>query len=92
MKSTNIIFCVASLLASLGVAILLYPHARLSEADFNAINTPAAMENLELVIDLGDDYGAVTPIELMGFYLENPPQQASAGAAAIAPKRHFGGC
>jgi len=38
---------------------------------------------------MGPDYGELSVIDLMGFYIENPPQKNTTGAA---PKRHFGGC
>lgn len=47
------------------------------------------MEEFDLV-DLGSDYGELPVIELIGYYLENPPPAATAGAAS--KKKHFGGC
>ena len=94
MKSLNIIlFCIASLLSTLGLAYTLYPYARISDAALMDSSTPKAMEEFDEVIDLGEDYGPMTIIELMGFYLDNPPQ-ASAGnnPTKAAPKREFGGC
>lgn len=85
------LFCVASLLGCLGLAVLLYPEARLSEEILAANRAAQPMESFDLVIDAGD-FGPVTVIELMAYYLENPPQPEVQGGAAQPPKRHFGGC
>jgi hypothetical protein len=92
MPTGNLVFCAASLLLSLALAFVLYPQARLSETQLDNIATPKSMEEIEQVIDLGDEYGPVTAIELMGYYLDNPPQPSAGGQAEKAPKRQFGGC
>lgn len=86
-----VLFCVASLLGCLGLAVLLYPEARLSEATVATNRVAQPMETFDLVVDAGD-FGPMTVIELMAYYLENPPQPEVQGVAAQPPKRHFGGC
>jgi len=89
-RYSNFIFCAASLLLTLGLSFALYPYAKLSNTEIASLNTPKAMEDFDEVIDLGEDFGPMTMIELVGFYLENPPQGGSAVKAET--KRHFGGC
>ena len=94
MKTLAIIlFCIASLLGSLGLAYALYPYARVSDETLAGSIAPKAMEEFDDVIDLGEDYGPMTIIELMGFYLDNPPQpKADNNQTTTPPKREFGGC
>ena len=92
MTRANLIFCAASLLVSLLLAFVLYPHARLSDAQLDSIAEPRSMDEIEQVIDLGDEFGPVTAIELMGYYLDNPPQPSTGGQTEKTPKRQFGGC
>lgn len=91
MKPLRIVlFCAASLLVSLGVAVWVFPHAALSESSLKHAQTPQAMEALPDV-DLGPDFGTVPVTDLMGYYIEHPPQPSGANAAA-AVGQHFGGC
>ena len=86
-----IIFCVLSVVGTLGLAYGLYPHAKLSDDQIMKSAQPQAMETFEEVINLGDDFGEMSVIDLMGYYLDNPP--APAGNTQISkPKIQFGGC
>ena len=85
------LFCIFSLVASLGLAYGLYPYAKLSETQLKSIKTPQSMESFEQVINLGDDFGDMSVIDLMGNYLDNPPAPASS-SQTTTPKRQFGGC
>lgn len=88
MKTLSIIlFCIVSLAGSIGLSYALYPHSVSSEIAKSA--EPKDMEEFENVIDLGKDFGPMSVIDLMGYYLENPPSPSSAPAV---PKRQFGGC
>jgi len=92
MKPANIyIFCTASLLGFASVAYALYPHARLSDEVLSGSTSPKAMEDFDQLIDLGDDYGQLSLIDLMGYYMDSPPSQTPQGAQA-APVLQFGGC
>lgn len=82
-------FCFLSLLVSLIVFYLMFPFAKLPDAKVNA--QPVAVEDYQLEINMGEDFGSLEVIDLMGNYLENPP--APKGSATSAkPKREFGGC
>ena len=91
MNLTAWLFCIGSLAACLGVSALLYPHAALDSEQMALLATPQPMENFDQVIDLGEDYGVFTVIDLGAHYLENPPAKAEAGQAPVV-KREFGGC
>ena len=90
--SASLIFCIASLLLTIGLSFLLYPYATLSPDELANLNTPKPMEDFDEVIDLGEDYGALTLIDLMGYYLDNPPVITAGGQAQAEPARQFGGC
>lgn len=92
MKNISIIlFLALSVVGTLGIAYGLYPHAKLSDEQLMKSTQPQAMEAFEDVINLGDDFGEMSVIDLMGYYLDNPP--APAGNTQISkPKRQFGGC
>ena len=89
MRPSILIFCIASLAGVVIVCALLFPHVSMSRAEAEAARTPVPMEEFDLV-DLGSGYGELPVIELIGYYLENPPPAATAGAAP--KKKHFGGC
>lgn len=89
MRPSILFFCIASLAGVVIVCALLFPHVSMSRAEAEAARTPVPMEEFDLV-DLGRDYGELPVIELIGYYLENPPPAATAGAAS--KKKHFGGC
>jgi hypothetical protein len=48
------------------------------------------MDDFDIVIDMGDDFGTLTIIELMAHYLENPP--LADNAVTTSTRREFGGC
>jgi len=92
MKLFSVIFfCCFSLVATIGIAYGLYPYAKLSETQLNKSATPQAMESFEQAINLGDDFGEMSVIDLMGYYLDNPPTAAGT-VQQSKPKRQFGGC
>jgi hypothetical protein len=44
-------------------------------------------------VDLGGGFGRVSVIDLIGYYIENPPATANAAGGDAAPAaRRFGGC
>jgi len=89
MRTVQIVlFCAAALVGSAGLSALLFPYAALSEEAASAAVTPQPMESFG-VVDLGPEYGLVPVIELMGYFLENPPE---AGALPERPRTQFGGC
>ena len=90
MKTIGIVlFCIFSLVGSIGLSYALYPHA--SSPSVSQSKEAQSMEDFVEDIDLGEDFGPMSVIDLMGYYLENPPTPSSPGAV-VAPKRQFGGC
>ncbi len=85
------IFCLITLALSLVVAALIYPYAKLPDSVSSANSAPRPMEEFNHVIDMGEEYGSMSVIELMGYYLDNPPAPVAVGVP-VEPKRHFGGC
>ena len=86
-----IFFCCFSIAASIGISYALYPHVIISETQLANSAKPQDMESFEKDINLGDDFGEMSVIDLMGYYLENPPAPKSAMEQS-KPKRQFGGC
>ncbi len=91
VDTASVIFCLGALLASLAVAWLAFPHAALPEATVEAATAGVPAESLGEV-ELGDGFGRLPVVELLGYYLENPPAPAGETAAPAAPQRRFGGC
>lgn len=90
MKTLSIIiFCVVSLIGTIGLSYALYPHA--SSTKVGESTKAKSMEEFDQEIDMGEDFGTMSVIDLMGYYLENPPAPTAAGAVEV-PKRQFGGC
>lgn len=90
MDRTSIIFCLGTLVASIAIAWLAYPTAALDRATLEAWRTPQPAEVLDDV-DVGQGFGSLPVIELMGYYVENPPAPVATTGAA-APELKFGGC
>lgn len=89
----SLIFCASALAVTVAVCAVGYSLAALPRATIEAAARPAPAETLPDV-DLGGGFGKVSVIDLIGFYIENPPAPAGAGAAgAAAPAtKRFGGC
>jgi hypothetical protein len=91
MKTPQILlFCSGSLAATLALAAALYPFAVVDPETFERSRAPQAMEVLP-DIDLGPDFGRLPVVELMGYYMENPPQPARREDTRPT-QQHFGGC
>ncbi len=92
MNRESLIFCVAALVVALAVCAAGFRLAALPRDAVDAAKRPAAPETLPDV-DLGGGFGRVSVIDLIGYYIENPPAtpNAAGGDAAPAAKR-FGGC
>ena len=84
-----VFFCIVSLAGTVAVCAALFPHTSMSPGEVEAARNPLPMEEFDLV-DLGSDYGQLTVFELVGYYLENPPQAAT--VETTPRKKHFGGC
>lgn len=86
----SLVFCGVSLAVALAVCAAGFSVVALPRATVVAAKQPAPAETLP-DIDIGSGFGKVPVIELVGYYLENPPASRSCGGAAPAVKR-FGGC
>ncbi len=75
MNAQNLIFCAASLAVTITVSALAYPYAAVSQETLDQYRTPVDAESLG-EINLGD-FGSVSVVELMTYYLENPPAAGS---------------
>lgn len=90
MDRRSVIFCVFAVLGSVLVSAVGYSLAALPREVIDAARIPTPAERLGR-IDLGPGFGSVSVLDLVGYYLENPP--ASAGASGAPEKaRRFGGC
>lgn len=92
MNRESLLFCVAALVAALAVCAVGFRFAALPRDAVDAAQRPAAAEALPDV-DLGGGFGKVSVIDLIGYYIENPPAAANAAGGNAAPAaRRFGGC
>ena len=89
LNRTGVIFCSVSLVVAAGVCAVGFSLAALPRATIEAAKKPAPPEALP-EIDL-PGFGKVSVIDLMGYYIDNPPAPAASGGAA-APAQRFGGC
>ncbi len=90
MNPSSLVFCALSVIATVLVSALGFSIFAMPREAVVAARTPTPAERLG-DIDLGKDFGRVPVVDLVGYYLENPP--AAAPASAASPKaRRFGGC
>jgi len=88
MDRSSILFCSVSLAVSILIAVLFFPMATLSwgELETSRQATPAEeMPDLEL-----GEFGNVSVLELVDYYIENPPVATSGDAPTR--KVRFQGC
>lgn len=90
MDRASAIFCIGSVIASLVVAWIAFPYAAMDPDKLAYASTPQPPELMDDV-DVGEGFGKQPVLELMGYYVENPPAKAAPGAGA-APEIRFGGC
>lgn len=92
MNRESLLFCVAALVAALAVCAVGFQFAALPRDAVDAAKRPAPAETLPDV-DLGGGFGKVSVIDLIGYFIENPPAKASAaGGDAVPAAKRFGGC
>jgi hypothetical protein len=89
LNRTGVIFCSVSLVLSAAVCAAGFSLAALPRATIEASKRPAPPEALP-ELDL-PGFGKVSVIDLMGYYIDNPPAPLGAASAAPAATR-FGGC
>lgn len=90
LNRTGVIFCSISLVAAAAVCIGGYQWAAMPKSVLAAAKVPVAPETLP-EIDLGS-FGKVSVLDLMGYYIDNPPVPVAAGGGAAAAPKRFGGC
>ncbi len=90
MNRESLVFCGVSLAVALAVCAAGFSLAALPRETVEALRKPAPAETLP-DLDIGGGFGKVSVIELVGFYMENPPAPKGGGDAVPAAKR-FGGC
>lgn len=89
LNRTGVIFCSVSLVLTVAVCAVGFSLAALPRETIAASKQPAPPETLP-ELDL-PGFGKVSVIDLMGYYIDNPPAPVAAGGAPPAVKR-FGGC
>ena len=88
MDRSSIIFCIGSVMLCIGIAIFIFPAASVSIETLTNANTPMDAEKMK-DIDLGD-FGKVTVLEMLDYYLENPPSKIP--VESELKETHFQGC
>lgn len=88
MNRSSLIFCFAAVLGSIAVSAAAFPLAALSPAELAASKTPLEADEMGAV-DLGD-FGTVSVLDLVGYYMENPPAAEAPGTKK--KKVRFQGC
>lgn len=80
------IFCGSALGICLLIAVVAFPFAAMSKAQVTTANSVVSAEQLG-EMELGD-FGKISVLDLVSYYMENPPEVGSA-----APKKiRFEGC
>lgn len=90
VNRTAVIFCSVSLLLAIAVCAVGFSLAALPRQAVLASSTPTPPEQMP-EIDLGA-FGKVAVLDLMAYYIDNPPAPANAGGGAPAATKRFGGC
>ena len=91
MNRESLVFCAAALAVALAVCAAGFKLAALPAETVAAAKQPAPAETLP-DLDIGGGFGKVSVIELVGFYIENPPAPKGAGGDASPAVKRFGGC
>lgn len=86
---TSVIFCSASVVLAIVACSLGFWLAALPPETLQAANKPVPPESLPDIDIPG--FGKVSVLDMMGYYIDNPPAPAGGGASAPAAQR-FGGC
>ncbi len=87
-------FCTVTVLGTLALFTLGFRYAAMPESVLQGCELPQSVQAFQKPLDLGGRYGKVSVAELVQYYVANPPQATTAGAAGglAAPVSHFGGC
>lgn len=90
LNRTSWIFCSVSLVLGGAACAASFSLATLPQETVTAATVPAAPETLPDLELPG--FGKVSVIDLMGYYIDNPPAPAGSAGNAAAPAKRFGGC
>jgi hypothetical protein len=90
LNRTGWIFCSVSLVIGSAACAAAFQLSALPMDTVRAAKVPAPPETLP-ELDL-PGFGPVSVIDLMGYYIDNPPAPAASGGGAAAPPKRFGGC
>lgn len=92
MNRESLVFCTLALVIALAVCALGFRAAALPRERIEATKHPVAAESMP-DLDLGGGFGKVSVLDLVGYWLENPPAPANAAGTGSPPAaRRFGGC
>ena len=91
MNRESMVFCGGALALTVAVCAAGFWLAALPRAAVESAKQPAQAQTLP-DIDLGGGFGKVSVIDLVGFYVENPPAAAGSGGDAAPAAKRFGGC
>ncbi|OBS10496.1 hypothetical protein [Acidihalobacter prosperus] len=87
-----LIFCTATLLASLGLSIGLTPLASVSPDTLQQAAIPQPLDAFDQPIRVGHRHGEMTVTQLMEYYIEHPPKAVAGVPSTAAAPVQFGGC
>ncbi|MCK9382988.1 MAG: hypothetical protein M0P95_18245 [Sulfuritalea sp.] len=90
LNRTGVIFCSVSLVLAGAVCAVGFSLAALPRETIAAAKKPALPESLP-DLDL-PGFGKVTVIDLMGYYIDNPPAPVGVAGGAPPATKRFGGC
>lgn len=90
-NSRVLIFCVATLVLTLVVCVVLGRAVMVPEATVESADIPQSVDAFTQPINVGSGLGQVTVDQLMEYFVAHPPQSETGGAPAL-PVQHFGGC
>ena len=91
MNRESLIFCGVSVLLTLVVSAVGFHFAALPPETVAVAKQPAPPKTLP-DLDIGGGFGKVFVIELVGYYMENPPAPKGGGGDASPAVKRFGGC
>jgi len=90
LDRTGVIFCSASVVLAMLVSAIGFSLGALPPETIRAATVPMPPESLP-DIDI-PNFGQVSIIDLMGYYIDNPPAPAGAPGASAPAVQRFGGC
>jgi len=86
----GVIFCSAGVVSAMIACSVGFALAALPPEKLGAALTPVPPENLPDVVIPG--FGTVSVMDLMGYYIDNPPAPPGASGDTAPAVQRFGGC